>query len=78
MGRGVNGRYPAPKSSCVCIPCFKSVAPWVLSVPFLAFFGPDMKREMGVVINMHLKHAPDCIDSKCIWVLGFPKFKFFC
>ena len=41
-----------PKASCVCIPCFKSVNPRVClaKVPFLAYFGPDMKIEMGVVI----------------------------
>ena len=46
-----------PKSSCVCIPCIKSIAPMVClaNVPFLAFFGPDMKAEMGVVIYMYLK-----------------------
>ena len=40
------------KSSCVCIPCIKSVAPRVclVKVPFLAFFGPGIITEMGVVI----------------------------
>ena len=48
-----------PKSSSVCIPCFKPVAPRVCLVkpPFLAFFGPDM----------YLKHSPNYIDSKYIW-----------
>ena len=32
------------------------------------FCGPDMKTEMGVVIYMYLKHFPDHIDSKYIWV----------
>ena len=75
MGRGVAKRKPAlllPKSSCVCIPCFKSVTPRVClaKVPFLIFFGPDMKTEMGVVIYMYLKHSPNYIDSKYIWVHG--------
>ena len=57
-----------PKSICVCIPCFKSVAPRVCmtKVLFLAFFGPDMNTEMGVVIYMYLKHSPDYIDCKYI------------
>ena len=38
-------------------------------LPFLAFFGPDIKIEMGVVIYMYLKHSPDYI-SKCILVHG--------
>ena len=59
-----------PKSSCVCIPCIKSVAPRVCmaKVPFLAFFGPNMNTEMGVVIYMYLKHSPDYIDSEYIYV----------
>ena len=40
-----------PKSSCVCIPCFKSVAPRIclVKVPFLAlfFFVPDIKNRNG-------------------------------
>ena len=61
-----------PKSSRVCIPCFKSVATriYLVKVPFLAFLGPDMETEMGVVIYMHLKHLLDFIDSKYIWVHG--------
>ena len=45
-----------PKSSCVCIQCIKCVTPWVClaKVSFLAFFGPDMKTEMGVIIYMYL------------------------
>ena len=36
---------------------------------FLTFFGPDMKTEMGVImIYMYLKHSPDYIDSKYMWV----------
>ena len=42
-----------------------------LSVLFLAFFGPDMKTEMGVVIFMYLNYFPDYMDSKYIWVHGF-------
>ena len=61
-----------PKSSCVCIPCNKSVAQRVciVKVPFWPFFRPDIKTEMGVVICMHFKHSPDYIDSKYIWVRG--------
>ena len=40
------------------------------SVLFLAFFGCEMKTELGVVIYMYLKHSPDYIDSKYIWVHG--------
>ena len=60
------------KSSCVCIRYIKSVAPRVclVKVPFLAFFGPDIITEMGVVIYRYLKHSPDYIDSKYIWVHG--------
>ena len=29
----------------------------------LAFFGPDMKAEMDVIIYMYLKYSPDYIDS---------------
>ena len=60
------------KSICICIPCFKSVASRVCMaiVPFLALFFPDMNIEMGVVICMYLKHSPDYIDSKYIWVHG--------
>ena len=43
------------KSICVCIPCFKSVAPrnCMAKLSFLAFWGPDMNIEMGVVIYMY-------------------------
>ena len=37
---------------------------------FGLFLEPDIKTEMGVVIYMYLKHSPDYIDSKCIWVHG--------
>ena len=63
-----------PKSSSVCIPCFKSVSPRVclVKVTFLPFFfGPDIKKtEVGVVTYIYIKHSPDYIDSKYIWVLG--------
>ena len=36
----------------------------------MAFFGPDIKTKMSVVIHMYLKHSPDYIDSKYIWVHG--------
>ena len=41
-----------------------------LKYHFCLFLGPDIKVEMGVVIYMHLKHSPDCIDSKYIWIHG--------
>ena len=62
-----------PKSSCVCIPSFKSVAPKVCltEVPFVAFFfWPDRNTKIGVVICMCSKHSPDYIDPKYIWVHG--------
>ena len=38
-----------PKSSCVCMPCFKPVAPrvYLTRVPFLAFIRPDIKNING-------------------------------
>ena len=38
----------------------------------MAFFGPGMKTEMGVIIMiyMYLKHSTDYIDSKYMWVHG--------
>ena len=83
MGSGVARRDPThvtPKVICVCIPCFKSIAPRVCmaKVQFLEFFGPDMNTEMGVVIYMYLKHPPDYIDSKYIWIHGLiPKVQVF-
>ena len=68
-----------PKLSCVYIPCIKSVSLSVClaKVLFLAFFGgggggggPYMITEMGMVIYMYLKHSPDYINSKYIWVHG--------
>ena len=32
------------------------------------FLGPNMNIEIGVIIYMYLKHSPDSIDSKYIWV----------
>ena len=43
----------------------------------MAFFGPDIKTEMAVVIYMYLEHSPDYIDSQYIWVYG-SRFKCFC
>ena len=37
---------------------------------FLAFFGPDIKTVMAVIIYMNFKHSPDCIDPKYIEVHG--------
>ena len=73
MGRGVARRDPAhvtPKVKCGCRPCFKSVGPRAGKVPFLSFFGLDMKTEMGIVVFMYLKHSPDYINSKYIWIHG--------
>ena len=57
------------KSSCVCIPCFKSVAQMALAKAlFLAFLRPDMNIEMSAVIYLYLKHSTNYIDSKYIWV----------
>ena len=72
MGRGVTRRDSAHFTPTVkCIPGIESVAPrlFLVIVPFLPFFfGPNIKTEMGVVIYMYLKHSPDYIDSKYIWV----------
>ena len=48
------------KSSCVCIPCFKFVAPKVClaKVPFLAFFGPNMNTKNGCGFIHVLKTFP--------------------
>ena len=58
------------KSSCVYVPCFKSVASkvYLTKVPFVAIFWPDMNTKMGVVIYMYLKHPPDYINSKYIYI----------
>ena len=59
-----------PKSICVCLPCFKSVAPRVCMAKIPFFWGgggSDMNTEKGVVIYMYLKHSPDYIDSKYLW-----------
>ena len=37
---------------------------------FWVYFGPYMNTERGVVISMYLKHPPDFIDSKYVWVHG--------
>ena len=39
-----------------------------LSVLFLAFFGSDIKMEVGVVIYIYLNQSLDNIDSKYKWV----------
>ena len=75
MGKGVARRIPPmllSKSSCVCMQCFKSVAPMICldKVLFVAFFWHGVNTEMGVVIYMYLKHSPDYINSKYIWFMG--------
>ena len=67
-----------PKSICVCISCFKFVAPGFVLQSTIFFFlgggggggGPDMDTEVAVVIYMYLKHSQDYIDSKYIWIHG--------
>ena len=63
---------PLSKSSCGCMPTFKSVPPKVCltKVPFVAIFWPDRNTKIDVVIYMYSKHSPDYISSKCIWVHG--------
>ena len=77
-----------PKSICVCIQCFKSLAPGIVlpKYHFWVFLGPDMDTEVGVVIYMHLKHSQDYIESTYIYIYiykyGFMvlllRFKCFC
>ena len=66
------GFCPCYSHSQIVYAChiFKSVATSICLVKyhFWTSFGPDRKTEMGVVIYMHLKHSPDYIDSKYIWV----------
>ena len=61
-----------PKSSWVHVPYIKCVTPRVClaKIPFLAFFGTDIKKKMGLVIYMYLKHSQDYVDSKYMgsWV----------
>ena len=54
-----------PKSFCVYIPCFKSVAPGFVCPKYLfgLFWGPDMNTEIDLVMYMYLKHSPDYINS---------------
>ena len=80
MRSGVSRKNPThvtQNSIFVCIPCFKSVSP-MAKVPFLAFWGPNMNMEMGVVIYMHLKHHSDCIDSIYIYGLMVKLLRFKC
>ena len=71
MGRGVTKMDSTHVTSKVKL-CMYTIIKSVVKVPFLAFFffWPDIKTEMGVVIYMYLKHSPDYIDSKYIWVHG--------
>ena len=70
IGKGVAKRDPThvtPKLSlCLHAMFLESVS--LTKVSFLAFFGPDVKTEMGVVIHMYSIHLPDYSDSKYIWV----------
>ena len=55
-----------PKSSRVCTPSFKSVAPkvYLTYVPFVAIFWPNMnKTGCG---HIHVLNSPDNINSKYI------------
>ena len=58
------------KSSCVCYHVLSFFTPRVCmaKLPFLAFLGPDMSTEMGMIIYMYSKHSPDYIDSKYIYI----------
>ena len=75
MGKGVARRDPTHITLKVklymhtmfYVCCSKGL---LAKVPILAFFRPDMNKEKGVVIYMYLKHSPDYIDSKFIWVHG--------
>ena len=61
-----------PKSSCVCIPCFKVCCFKDLSgqsTIFGLYLGLTGKQK-GVVIYMYLEHSPGYIDSKYIWIHG--------
>ena len=69
-----------PKTSCVCIPCIKSVAPraCLTKVPFLALFWPDTNKEMAVVIYMYLKHPQIILIPNIYGFMGqLPRFKCF-
>ena len=61
-----------PKSICVHVLYSLSLSHQgvVWSKYHFCFFGPDMDTEMGVVIYMYLKHSPEYIESKYIWVHG--------
>ena len=61
-----------PKSSCVCIPCFKFVAPRICLVKyhFWLFWGPDIETEMGAVMHMPLKHPPDYMIPNIYGFMG--------
>ena len=52
-----------PKSSCICISCVLICRSTGMSVPFLAFFGPNMKTDVGAVMYIYLKHSSDYIHS---------------
>ena len=56
-----------PKSSCVCIPCIKSVIPRVCMAKY--HFWHNMNTEMGVIIYMYLKHSQIKLIPK-LWVHG--------
>ena len=76
----MDSAHVTPKVKLCMHTIIKPVAPTVrlVKVPFWAFFGPDIKTEMGVVIYMYLKHSPDYIDSKYIWFHGLtPKVQVF-
>ena len=41
---------------------------YLIKVPFLDHFWPNMNTEMGVVLYMYLKHPHDYFDAEYIWV----------
>ena len=67
MGRGVTKRVSAK----LCMHTMNEVCYFkglFCQSTIFGLFSPDIKSEMGVVNCMYLKHSPDYIDSKYIWV----------
>ena len=69
MGKGVARWDPAhvtPKVKLCMHTMFYVCCSKGLS--FQSTLWPDINTEMGVVIYMHLKHSPDYIDSKYVFM----------
>ena len=60
----INGKRCNSQSEVVCV---YHVLSLLLHGFVCTIFGPDMKTEMGVFMNMYLKHSPDYNDSKYIY-----------